>query len=117
MLQDRFIAAPPVEVRVAVFYQRRAGVVGYLKSILAGIAGATATGLLVFGYRVYRNLHRSEIDVHVTDFYFPAFIPTRVVVIAMDWWSRVRSTALILILAAFVIGFYWEHHRSSIRAR
>jgi hypothetical protein len=80
---------------------------GYLKSILAGIVGATATGLLVFGYQIYQSFHPSEIDVHVTDFYFPAWIPHRVVYKAMDLWFRARSNAtLLLILGAFVIGFY-----------
>ena len=58
-------------------------------SIPAGIAGATATGLLVFGYRIYQNFHRSEIEIYTTDFYYPAWIPDRVVNIAMDLWFRV----------------------------
>ena len=90
---------------------------GYLKTILAGIAGATATGLLVYGYRVYQVFHRPKIDVHVTDFYLPAWIPHRVVYKAMDLWFRARSNAaLLLVLAAFVVSFCWVYHRSSIRA-
>ena len=82
----------------------------YLKSTLAGIVGATATGLAVLAYRIYQSSHSRIVDVHVTDLYFPRWIP--------HWlWLRVRFNApFLFVLAAFVIGFYWEHHRSSIKA-
>jgi hypothetical protein len=41
---------------------------GYFKSTLAGIAGATATGIAVFACRVYESSHSPGGDVHVTDF-------------------------------------------------
>ena len=40
---------------------------------LAGIVGATATGLAVLVYRIYQ--HSPGVDVHVTHFYFPRWIP------------------------------------------
>ena len=82
----------------------------YLKSTLAGIEGATATGFAVLAYRIYQSSRSRIVDVHVTDLYFPRWIP--------HWlWLHVRLNApLLLVLAAFVIGFYWEYHRSSIKA-
>jgi len=79
----------------------------YLKSTLAGIVGATATGLAVLTYRIYQSSHSRVVDVHVTDLYFPRWIP--------HWlWLRVRFNApLLLVLTAFVIGFCWEYYRAS----
>jgi hypothetical protein len=90
---------------------------GYLKSTLAGVAGATAAGLAVIAYRVYQTFHSPGGDVHVTDFYFPRWIPRWAVDKGMDFWfSGCSNAPLLLILAAFVIGFSWEYYRCSSRA-
>jgi hypothetical protein len=90
---------------------------GYLKSTIAGIAGAAATGFAVLAYRVYQSSHSPRVDVHVTDFYFPRWIPHWVADKGIDLWFRVRFNApLLLMLAAFVTGFCWDYYRASIKA-
>ena len=78
----------------------------YLKSTLAGIAAATATGLALLAYRVYKS---PGVDVYVTVFHFPRWIPHWAAEKGMDLWFRVRDNApLLLILGAFVIAFCWN---------
>jgi hypothetical protein len=87
---------------------------GYLKSTLAGVAGATATGLSALAYQ---SFHSEGGDVHVTHFCFPRWIPHWTVDKGMDFCFAIYSNApLLLIVTALVIGFSWEYYRCSSKA-
>jgi hypothetical protein len=83
----------------------------YVKSFLVGILGAGTTGLILFAYRVYQGFQSHESDIHITDVYYPAWIPYWAVQRGIDLWFRARSNAaVLLVLSAFVMGFCWKYY-------
>ena len=88
----------------------------YVKSFVAGILTAAALAVLLFLGSKYRAFQRTPVDVHLTDFHFPKWVPIGVakvlVSMRLHLWFNV---ALILVLLAFVVGFSWELHRVSMR--
>jgi hypothetical protein len=44
----------------------------FVKGFFTGIAAAAALGVLLFAGKIYRS---ASINVHVTDFYFPGWMP------------------------------------------
>ena len=88
----------------------------YVKSFVAGISAAAALALLLSIGSVYRALQRTSVDVHITDFYLPKWMPfgsLKVLVgVLLFLWS---NASLLLVVLAFVAGFWWELHRISVR--
>jgi hypothetical protein len=81
----------------------------FVKGFFTGIAAAAALGVLLFAGKIYRS---ASINVHVTDFYFPGWMPLWAVKLHLYMWSH---ASLLLILGAFVAGFTWGLYKVSMR--
>ena len=88
---------------------------GYAKCFVAGISAAILALLLVL-VSSSPVFHRTPVDVRVTDFYFPNWMPLDIVKVlavgVLYLWSHVSVQ---LVLLAFVVGFCWELRRVSLR--
>ena len=90
----------------------------YLKSLAAGIAAATVLGSTLFAYRVYRSFQRHATTIHITDRYFPAWVPFGAIKIWLGVVLFLRTHAmLLLVILAFVVGFSWERYSVSMQTK
>jgi len=68
--------------------------------------------LLVVIVHMYSSFHHSPVDVHVTDLYFPKWIPLDAMnVLAAGMLYTLSHISVLLVLLAFVLGFFWELDR------
>jgi hypothetical protein len=86
--------------------------IAYLKSFAVGIAAAGTVALLVFIVRMYSLFETTPVDVHVTDFYLPKWIPLDAMkVLAAGMLYTLSHISVLLAVLAFVLGFCWELDR------
>jgi hypothetical protein len=82
-----------------------------IKSFFVGILGAAGAGLVVFGDRVWLGVQWQSRTVHLTEIYYPAWIPYWGAQKGIDLWFHARANAgLPLVLFAFVVSFCWNHY-------